>query len=204
MEKIDPDESVDTAQFVTLHDLARDCDVRQKNIWYRLKKLMAQGKLDPGADYFTQDYVDPLHFEWKVNPWRYLELSPKHRERFDARQHRIRFESEHRESASTADANDEEPARTPESTRTHIAGNVESNDSSEGSGRVLEKLLEQLDHQNQTIGDLQTTIRAISSDSSSFGKSRGRISARRLGGRSGIRGPLPSRATSSSRHQLGS
>ena len=82
-ESIEPTRSPD--QYVSLHDLARDCDVRQKRVWWRFQRLKQSGELVPGDDFYTAAFVDSNHFEWRINGTRYLELSPKHAAKFEAK-----------------------------------------------------------------------------------------------------------------------
>ena len=166
-ERVDPQPQIDTERFVTLHDLSRDCDVRHKQIWYRLKNLIQKGSLEAGRDFYTADYVDPLHFEWKVDPVRYLALSPEHRLRFDARQRRVQAEA-----ASTPPEEPHAPKLESEEIRKEPQreSKVEATEGQGVSERVVEALLSELSAKNQTINDLQTTIRTMSGDFRSFGE----------------------------------
>lgn len=67
-------------EFVTIHDLSRELDVSARVIRYHLTRLIAAGKLKNEDDYRRDDFKDPLHFEWRINPASFMResgLKPK-------------------------------------------------------------------------------------------------------------------------------
>ena len=75
---------MDSQGYVSLHDLARDCDIKEKNIRNKFHRLLQDGALFEGhqdadpKDCYKIDYKDDRHFEWRINPSRYLAEAPKH------------------------------------------------------------------------------------------------------------------------------
>ena len=119
--------------------------------------------MQPGLDFYTADYVDPLHFEWRVEPRKYLELSPRHRVSFDNRQRRIHLESA-KDSKSTPPESEMDSIR--DQSKTIL-------ESEPGSNPLVTKLLEELDHKNETIKDLQGTIRVMTDGFRTFSENAG-------------------------------
>jgi hypothetical protein len=66
--------------FVTIHDLSRELDVSARVVRYHLMRLITVQKLKKDEDYRQEDFKDPLHFEWKINPLSFMResgLKPK-------------------------------------------------------------------------------------------------------------------------------
>lgn len=67
-------------EFVTVHDLSRELDVSARVIRYHLTRLITAGKLEKDKDFRQENFKDPLHFEWRINPVSFMResgLKPK-------------------------------------------------------------------------------------------------------------------------------
>lgn len=60
-------------KYVTLHDLARELNKPERQIRYRFHSLRKAGKLTQDIDFIRDDFTDPLHFAYKINPVRFME-----------------------------------------------------------------------------------------------------------------------------------
>ncbi len=54
--------------FLTLHELSVQLDVSVRVLRHRLRQLLTEGKLVENRDCRRDDYVDPTHFVWRVDP----------------------------------------------------------------------------------------------------------------------------------------
>lgn len=59
-------------EFITVHELSRQFNISSRSVRYRLLRLIDARKFKNGEDYRREDYVDPQHFVWKVNPESFL------------------------------------------------------------------------------------------------------------------------------------
>ena len=61
--------------FLTLHDLARQFNKPERVIRYKFHSLRQSGKLIENEDFRREDFVDELHFAYKINPLRFMDES---------------------------------------------------------------------------------------------------------------------------------
>lgn len=61
--------------FLTIHELSTQFNISAKAIRSRLHKLIAAGKLVEHTDFIRDKYIDPTHFEWRVNPTTFMRAS---------------------------------------------------------------------------------------------------------------------------------
>jgi hypothetical protein len=59
-------------QYLTLHELARQFNKPERQVRYRFRELLKAGKLTEGEDFRKEDFVDELHFAYKINPLRFM------------------------------------------------------------------------------------------------------------------------------------
>ena len=59
-------------EFITIHELSRQFNISARSVRYRLLRLIDARKFKNGEDYRREDYVDPQHFLWKINPESFL------------------------------------------------------------------------------------------------------------------------------------
>ncbi|MEX0287780.1 MAG: hypothetical protein AB3N14_01615 [Flavobacteriaceae bacterium] len=59
-------------EFITVHELSRQFNISARSVRYRLLRLIDARKFKNGEDYRREDYVDPQHFVWKINPESFL------------------------------------------------------------------------------------------------------------------------------------
>ncbi len=60
-------------EYLTLHELARQFNKPERVIRYKFHTLHKAGKLEEGEDFRKEDFVDDLHFAYKINPLRFME-----------------------------------------------------------------------------------------------------------------------------------
>ena len=74
---ISPDNSTQTANFsnfITLGHLAKQFDEQEITIRRAFKKLVIDGLLKEGIDYFKADYLNARNFTYKIDPYKFIEL----------------------------------------------------------------------------------------------------------------------------------
>ncbi len=60
-------------EYLTLHELAHQFNKPERQVRYRFRELMKEGKLAEGEDFTKEDFVDEFHFAYKINPLRFME-----------------------------------------------------------------------------------------------------------------------------------
>ena len=63
--------------FVTIHELSRSLNIPDRVVRYRFNQLRQAGSLVEGDDFRRDDYVDELHFTWKINPLSFMRETQK-------------------------------------------------------------------------------------------------------------------------------
>lgn len=63
--------------FVTIHELSRSLNIPDRVVRYRFNQLRQAGSLVEGDDFRRDDYVDDLHFTWKINPLAFMRETQK-------------------------------------------------------------------------------------------------------------------------------
>ena len=62
-------------EYTTLHQLARQLNKPERQIRYRFRELVKEGKLIQDEDFRKEDFTDEFHFAYKINPLRFMEES---------------------------------------------------------------------------------------------------------------------------------
>ena len=60
-------------QYLTLHELARQFNKPERQLRYRFRELVKEGKLRAEDDFRKEDFVDEFHFAYKINPLRFMD-----------------------------------------------------------------------------------------------------------------------------------
>ena len=60
-------------EYLTLHELAHQFNKPERQVRYRFRELMKEGKLTEGDDFTKDDFVDEFHFAYKINPLRFMD-----------------------------------------------------------------------------------------------------------------------------------
>jgi len=60
-------------EYLTLHQLSRQFNKPERQVRYKFRELMKEGKLAEGDDFRKDDFVDEFHFAYKINPLRFME-----------------------------------------------------------------------------------------------------------------------------------
>lgn len=63
--------------FVTIHELSRSLNIPDRVVRYRFNQLRQSGNLVEGDDFRRDDFVDDLHFTWKINPLSFMRETQK-------------------------------------------------------------------------------------------------------------------------------
>ncbi|MBI5767641.1 MAG: hypothetical protein HZA93_07585 [Verrucomicrobia bacterium] len=61
--------------FLTLHELSVQLDVSVRVLRHRLRQLLTEGQLVENRDCRRDDYVDPTHFVWRVDPVAFIRVT---------------------------------------------------------------------------------------------------------------------------------
>jgi hypothetical protein len=62
-------------EFLTLHELSRELNKPERQLRHKFKNLLKKNTLVEGEDFVREGYIDEQHFVFKINPFRFTQLT---------------------------------------------------------------------------------------------------------------------------------